>query len=270
VTEASENDTGKRQGVRLVLAYDGTDFAGFQVQPGQRTVQSVVERAVESMAGHSVRIRGAGRTDAGVHALGQLAAFDSERHIAPRGWRLGLNRALPDDVRVQDVAEVEPGYNPRFDALSKHYRYLVHVGVSENPLLRKRAWYLGAHRNLDAERMARAGATLEGTHDFQAFRASNDECDTSVRTLTKVRLDTRYGGDSDLWAIDVVGTAFLKNMVRIIAGTLVDVSRGHLDESAVPALLSAEASRGDAGETAPAHGLTMVSVTLGRLAQEGK
>src|SRR5688572_25804129 len=134
----TEPSAGPAQfGVRLVVAYDGTDFHGFQLQaPGLRSVQGVLEEAAERMAGQPVRIRGAGRTDAGVHALGQVVAFDSARAVSDRGWMLGLNTYLPDDVRVQRADACAPGYNPRFDAVAKHYRYLVQVGEAKDPTLR--------------------------------------------------------------------------------------------------------------------------------------
>ncbi|HTU63518.1 MAG TPA: hypothetical protein VMF89_33880, partial [Polyangiales bacterium] len=146
----SESGESASIGVRLVVAYDGSDFAGFQVQPERRTVQAALEDALFGMTGERTRMRGAGRTDAGVHALGQVVAFDSAfSNIPARGWMLGLNQRLPDDVRVQSAALCAPGYQPRFDAMGKHYRYLIQQGEARNPLLRKRAWQLGRPTLLD-------------------------------------------------------------------------------------------------------------------------
>jgi len=255
-----------RVGVRLVVAYDGTDFAGFQLQPQVRTVQGELEKAAAVMAGEPVRMRGAGRTDAGVHALGQVVAFSPQRVISARGWRLGLNRTLPRDVQVQAVDSVAPGYDPRFDALAKHYRYLVHLGESLNPLQRGRAWFVGRHAKVDVARMREAAAKLVGRHDFRAFRSADDERPNSVRTLSEVRVHHPHEEDPDLLAIDVHGDAFMKHMVRILSGTLVDVARGRLSMDDLETLLGPEADRTRGGQTAPAHGLTLMSVRLGRKA----
>lgn len=252
----------------LVVAYDGTDFHGFQRQPGQRTVQGELERAASEMAGHPVSVRGAGRTDAGVHALGQVVAFDSARLISERGWMLGLNTKLPDDIRVQHARACAPGYHPRFDSVGKRYRYLLQLGEAKNPLLRHRAWQLGKWR-LDVARMREAARALIGTHDFRAFRAADDERENTVRSLWAIEITEGFGGDRSLIALEFHGNAFMKNMVRILTGTLVDVGIGRLSVEAMGRLLGAEAQRSDAGQTAPPQGLTLVEVELGRNAHEG-
>lgn len=252
-------------GIRLWVAYDGSDFAGFQLQPNQRTVQGMLEQAAERLAGHPVRVRPAGRTDAGVHALGQVVAFDSARRISERGWMLGLNQHLPDDVRVQRAEACSVGYNPRFDSLGKHYQYLVQAGEAKNPLLRRRAFQIGRPRVLDAGRMREAAQRLIGTHDYRAFRASDDARVTTIRTIWSIEITENYAGDASLVAIDVRGTAFMKHMVRILSGTLVDIGLGRLPFARVDELLGPEADRERAGQTAPAHGLTLVEVRLGRL-----
>jgi tRNA pseudouridine38-40 synthase len=257
-------DESQRRGVCLKVAYDGTNYCGFQLQPNGPTVQGELEKAAESMTGHPVRIRCAGRTDAGVHALGQLAAFASERNIAPRGFRLGLNRRLPDDIRVQDVWEVAPNYDPRFDALGKLYRYVIALGELENPLIRNLAWQLGKRSTLDVEAMRKAAHILEGTHDYRAFRQADDRRDNTVRTLSRIEVIDHYHNDPALLAVEVRGTAFMKNMVRILVGTLVDVGRARVSPSEVARMLGPEATRRLAGPTAPAHGLTLVEVYLGR------
>ncbi len=245
--------------VLLTVAYDGTDFAGWQRQPGQRTVQGVLDRAVEAMDGRPALTRGASRTDAGVHALGQRVAFDPERSIPLTGWVRGLNVNLPEDVAVRAAEHRPRGYDPRFDASGKHYRYLIHTAPTRDPLLRHRAWHVG--RALDLGAMRAAGRELVGTHDFAAFQAANDHRDNTVRTLTRV--DVEAGGP-DVIAIDVEGNAFLKNMVRILAGTLVEAGRGRFEVARVRALLRPGSGRPEAGPTAPAEGLTLVSIRLGR------
>jgi len=251
-------------GVCLIVAYEGTDFAGYQLQPAQRTVQGELERACAILAGHPVRVRAAGRTDAGVHALSQIVAFDSAREIASRGWLLGLNRHLPPDLRVQRAVPCTAGYHPRFESLEKTYRYVLTLGVAQNPLLRHRAYQLGKVESLDVERMREAARMLTGTCDYRAFRSVDDKRENTIRTLYSIDVHERHDGDPKQIAFDVRGTAFMKNMVRILAGTLVDVGRGRLPLSRVPSLLGPAADRDDAGQTAPAQGLTLMNVTLGR------
>jgi tRNA pseudouridine38-40 synthase len=264
MSEPSESPSPARFGVRLVVAYDGTDFYGFQLQPGQRSVQGALEEAAARMTGHPVRVHGAGRTDAGVHALGQIVAFDSAREIHARGWMLGLNTLLPDDVRVQSAEPCEPGYNPRFDAMGKHYRFLVQWGEAKDPTLRNRAWQLGSAKAPNLELMRAAARILTGNHDYKAFRAADDKLVSTERTLWSIDLTEGWNGTPTLIAIDVHGTAFLKHMVRILSGTLIDVGMGRIPLERVPGMLGAQAERRCAGRTAPAQGLTLVSVKLGR------
>jgi tRNA pseudouridine38-40 synthase len=268
------------RGVRLTIAYDGTAFAGFQRQLDVRTVQSELEAAIARVTQTPVVVRGAGRTDAGVHAEGQVVAFDTERDLSPRRWLFALNRYLPDDAAVLAVSECAPGYHPRFDALDKLYRYLFYLGLGRPPLLRHRAWHLprgGAPGcdapidlrvcQLDLSAMREAASSLVGTHDFRAFRAADDIRENSTRTLHRVELIEAFQAQPHVIALEVRGSAFMKNMVRIIAGTLVAVGRGRLMPSEVAALLQSTAVRHKRSETAPAHGLTLVHVTLGRLQQ---
>jgi tRNA pseudouridine38-40 synthase len=273
-------------GVRLVVAYEGTGFCGWQRQPGQRSVQGVLEEAVAGMCGHGVEVRGAGRTDAGVHAEGQVAAFDSARAIPPRGWLLGLNQRLPEVVAVRHVEPAPVGYAPRFDAVDKTYRYLVLLGEARDPHWRRRAWHVArvkvddggdpapdadaagtrGARRFDLGAVRDAAARLVGTHDFGAFRAADDGRAVTTRTLFALDVREGFAGHPDLIAFEVRGDAFLKQMVRIVVGTLVEVARGARAPASVDALLRPGATRAEAGITAPAHGLTMVRVTLGRRA----
>jgi tRNA pseudouridine38-40 synthase len=263
-------------GVRVTVAYHGGGFAGFAAQPGQRTVQAVLAEAAARVCRHPVVVRGASRTDAGVHALGQVAAFASARSLAPERWVLALNRYLPEDTAVRDAAPCAPDYDPRFDARDKTYRYLFHLGRARDPLVRDRAWHVGkqlyrlpvgAHgeARVDLPAMREACAALTGTHDFRAFRAAGDTRENTVRTLLRLSLGEAYQGYPALLAFEVTGEAFMMNMVRILAGTLIDVGRGRLSPEQVTALLGSGGERRGAGMTAPAHGLTLVAVTLGRL-----
>jgi tRNA pseudouridine38-40 synthase len=265
-------------GVRLTLAYTGTDFAGYQRQPGARTVQGVLEAAIETICRVPIGVRGASRTDAGVHAEGQVVAFDTQRELSARRWLLALNRYLPHDAAVQSAEACEPGYEPRFDAVDKTYRYLFYLGLARVPQLRDRAWQLprsGALRGdaadawtpgsaLDLEAMRAACSELLGTHDFRAFRAADDERENTIRTLQLLELTPSFLGRPNLLALEVRGSAFMKNMVRILAGTLVAVGRGQLAAADVAQLLGPNAQRRREMQTAPAHGLTLLRVTLGR------
>ena len=266
-------------GVCLLLSYDGTDFHGWQAQPGLRTVQGAVEAAIAEMGASSSALRACSRTDAGVHALGQLAAFGSQAEIPAEGWVHGLNKGLPKDVVVRDAAACFYRYNPRFHARSKRYRYLVRCADRREPLLRHQAWHLTPNNArhddgeiqedvveayLDVPAMREAAKALIGTHDFNAFRAASDERETTERTMFGLRVLPGWQGRRDLLAIEVEGSAFMKNMVRIMVGTLVDVGRGKLSQANITTMLRDGAVREDAGQTAPAHGLTLVDIELAR------
>lgn len=265
-------------GVRLTLAYDGTEFAGFQRQPTARTVQGVLEAALARIAQHPVATRGASRTDAGVHAEGQVVAFSSTRELPAERWLLAANRYLPADVAVQAAEPCAPDYDPRFDAADKTYRYLFYLGLARHPLLRTRVWHLGRdvrtrakrpvpdndYGTLDLAAMRRTAADFVGTHDFGAFRAADDTRERTERTLHTVTLLPDFREQERLLALEVRGDAFMKNMVRILAGTLIAVGRGRLAPEQVRALLQPGATRHPLAETAPPQGLTLVRIKLGR------
>lgn len=263
--------------VELTIAYDGSGFHGYQRQPDQRTVDVVIERAVGKLE-PSPKLWGASRTDSGVHALGQRCAFDTNRDISALGWLRALNGDLPDDVRVTQVRFRAAGFNPRNHASSKHYRYLVQVGETENPWFRNRVWHVGPRiarprkrsgrrvlRDwLDLDAMRLAAKCMVGTHDFRAFQSANDFRTQTVRQLTRVEVQENAIADPNSIAIHVEGPAFLKNMVRILVGTLIEVGREQRSVEAIPELFSPNAERHQAGLTAPAHGLTLMSMVLER------
>ncbi len=201
--------------------------------------------------------RGTSRTDAGVHADGQLAAFDASLAIPARGWVLALNQHLPDDVCVRSARTVPVGFNPRFAATGKRYRYRVLLDRIRDPRWTNRAWRIGWP--VDLARLDRAARYFEGTHDFAAFRSSHDARTDTVRTMTRVALEA--GEDPRIVSVVIEGRAFLYNMVRIMVGTLFDVARGKLNEDAVARALD-QKERRLAGTTAPAHGLTLEQVTI--------
>jgi tRNA pseudouridine38-40 synthase len=242
------------RGVLLEVAYDGTGFHGWAPQRGLRTVEETLRGAVLALDPQLGRLRGASRTDAGVHAEGQLVAFDALRAVPLRGWVLGLNKNLPDDVAVRAARDVPLGYSPRFSARGKRYRYRMLVDSVRDPLWRTRAWRIP---ELDAEAMSHEAAAARGTHDFGSFRSSADSRPTTVRTLTRVDIEREAEGR--ILAVVVEGDAFMHNMVRILVGTMVDVGRRRLEAGATARALKV-CDRRAAGTTAPAHGLVLERV----------
>ncbi len=246
--------------VLLTVAYDGAGFVGFAPQREGRTIHGVLTDAVRALDPGASILRGASRTDSGVHARGQRVAFDRTRAIPPKGWVLGLNAHLPPDLAVRGAVEVPPGFVPRAYGRGKRYRYGVMVDRVRDPLEDARAWRVDPPFDLDRAR-AEASALL-GTHDFAAFRTSSDPRKDTVRTLRRVELlsghDPRIPSRLE---VIVEGDAFLHNMVRILVGTLVDVARGRLRPGAVERAF-ASLDRRDLGMTAPAQGLVLDEVFL--------
>jgi len=242
--------------VRLTLEYDGTEFVGWQRQLNGRSVQEVLESGLAKFLGEKVTTAAAGRTDAGVHALGQVVAFDAPRALPSKAWVRGLSDLLPVDLVVVAADEVPDDFDPRRWATGKRYRYFVSRRQSRAPLLRRTHWEV--FPPLDVESMRIAAPVLVGTHDFSSFRAADCEAPHPRRTLRE--LDLQAVGD--ILRIEVEGTAFLKHMVRNIVGSLVEVGRGRRAPEWIAEVLAAR-DRTLAGPTAPAHGLTLVEVTYG-------
>lgn len=234
--------------IRITVAYDGTDFHGWQAQPGRSTIQGILEEIVGGIEGEPVHVAGSGRTDAGVHALAQVAAFTLSNPIPCDNLRRAVNKLLPPAVRILRVAEVPAAFHPRFDAVAKTYRYTIFRGETCSPF----DWrYLHHHPYpLDEARMIEGARVFEGEHDFTTFAAS-DPRDllhaSKVRTIFSSVLEKQ---DARL-VYTVRGSGFLKHMVRNIVGTLIEVGRGNIDGHSLPE---------KCGPTAPARGLTMVSV----------
>jgi tRNA pseudouridine38-40 synthase len=239
--------------LRIVIEYDGTDFSGWQRQPQQRTVQQTLETALRELTGESVFVRAAGRTDAGVHADGQVGSFTLSAKIPPHGLLRGLNTILPADVAIVDVAEAPADFDARFSARGKVYRYTVWNHFVRSPRRARAAWHV--RHALDVDAIRQAATALIGEHDFRAFRASDCDRRTTNRVIRRVDVD-RSG---PVLTVDVEATAFLKNMVRILVGTLVDVGRGRVPQDIVTRML-ASGDRTTGGITAPAHGLTLLHV----------
>jgi tRNA pseudouridine38-40 synthase len=246
--------SAQQLGVLVTVAYDGTDFSGWATQKEARTVEDALRGAIRAIDPRAEGPRGASRTDAGVHAEGQLAAFDTTMVMPQRGWVLVLNQHLPDDVAVRAARPVPVGYNPRYGSKKKRYSYYLLRDKVRQPLLRNRAWRIGY--DMDMDRLAREARAIIGTHDFAAFRSVRDAREVTTRTLSDVVVKQH---ERNIWSVTVEGNAFLYNMVRILVGTLVDVARGQLEEGAIARAIASK-ERADAGQTAPAHGLVLDSM----------
>jgi tRNA pseudouridine38-40 synthase len=245
--------------ILLTVAYDGAPFSGWARQEGVRTVAGELLGAIQAMDPGVSEVRGASRTDAGVHARGQLAAFDPTKDIAPKGWALGLSAHLPAQISIRQAARADKGCDPRTFAVRKRYRYLVIRDALRDPFWEGRA--LRFSHQLDIHALRKEARSLLGTRDFAAFRSSSDARTNTVRTIEDVRIE-HLASDSRVLAIDVVGNAFMHNMVRIIVGTLLEVARGRLTPGAIDRGLASK-SRADLGITAPAHGLYLESIDHG-------
>jgi tRNA pseudouridine38-40 synthase len=271
---------------KLTVAYDGTEFVGWQRQATGASVQGLIEDALRALDGRDVTVTGAGRTDAGVHALGQVAACSLVREIDAVTLARALNARLPPDVRVLAAVEVGPAFHPRFSARSKTYRYRIWNGEVASPFERRYAWHLvGA---LDVEAMTRAARLLEGAHDFAAFQASGSETKSTERRILALRIEdcglriastnpvelnnhvrsTNQSAilnpqssmvSSPLIAFEIEGEGFLRHMVRVIVGSLVEVGRGRRAPEWIGDVLASR-DRATAGPTAPPHGLFLASV----------
>ena len=239
--------------IALGIEYDGTDFSGWERQPGARTVAEVLEHALSEVAAHRISTVCAGRTDARVHAIGQVVHFDTRALRPDRGWVLGANTHLPEDVAVRWACWPGEDFHARFSALRRHYRYVVHNPDTRSPLLRHRA--ARYRRALDVALMRHAAGALVGEHDFSAYRASGCQARSPVRTIHALRVERR----GDFVVIDVCANAFLQHMVRNIAGVLQAVgSREQPVEWAARVLASRDRRQG--GVTAPPEGLYLTRV----------
>ena len=243
--------------VLLTLEYDGTDYVGWQRQPNGPSIQAALEGALERMFKQPVRVSASGRTDSGVHALAQTASFTPPFPLPPRAYVQGLTGLLPRDIAVTQAREVPDSFDARRSARGKHYRYRILNRPQRSPLRRRQRWEIFAP--LDIGAMREAAACLAGTHDFSAFRASNCESKSPIKTLRPVEI----ARDGDEVTLDFWGSGFLKQMVRNLVGTLAEVGLGRRPpESVRQTLLSLD--RAQAGPTAPPQGLFLVEVFYGR------
>lgn len=242
--------------VCLVLEYDGTAYAGWQIQLNGTAVQEVVESALAKVLGTPVRLVSSGRTDAGVHARGMVVHFDTDRDLPVSAFREGVNRYLPLDTAVRHAAFVPAGFHARYDARGKWYRYTIYRHPVRSPLHHRTSWHI--RHPLDLEAMSRAAAAFVGQHDFAAFRSSRCDAQTTEREIFSLDLDV----DQEMLHIDVRGAGFLRNMVRTMIGTLVEIGLERRPEGDVRQLLR-QPRRELSGPTAPARGLCLMEVWYG-------
>jgi tRNA pseudouridine38-40 synthase len=239
--------------LKLTLAYDGTRFVGWQRQAEGESIQGVLEEALARFEGRPVTVHGAGRTDAGVHALGQVASVQLTCGHDVATLTRALNAQLPEDLRVRSIEEAATDFHARFSACSKTYRYQIRSGGVASPFDRAFVWYLP--ERLDVDAMREAARTLVGRHDFAAFQSIGTQVPDSIRTVRA----SDFRSDGDLLTYEVTADGFLRHMVRAVVGTLVEIGRGWRVPGNIAALL-ANGVRAEAGATAPPHGLLLVRV----------
>ena len=240
--------------LKCTVSYDGTMFSGYQVQPGKRTVQGEIEKALEKInKGTSIRVSASGRTDAGVHARGQVIHFDTSLEIEPARWQIALNSMLPSDIAINTVEMAAPDFHARFDAVGKEYRYYMLLSEHRDPFQRNYAYQFPFR--LDVEAMKAASNHLLGTHDFTSFCSAKTEVVDRVRTVKEIGFHEENGQ----FVFKFVGDGFLYNMVRVLVGTLLEVGTGKRAIDSIPELLEKK-DRTLAGKTAPGHGLYLWKV----------
>ena len=242
---------------KLTIGYDGTNFSGWQAQPGRRTVQGTIQDTWQKITGDQVQVTASSRTDAGVHALGQVVGVTSTTHLSYDQLHRALNALLPVDVIIKAVEDVAEGFHATFDAVGKHYCYRIHNARCRPLFERDTVWHVP--QLLDTDAMHRAAQALVGTHDFASFQSAGSERESTVRTISSIAVRRGSGEENSLVKIDVEGNGFLYNMVRIIVGSLVEIGAGRRDQAWLSAALSSK-DRRQAGRTAPPQGLCLCKV----------
>lgn len=245
-------DTPLRR-ILLVIAYDGTNYCGWQVQPNGTSIQSVVQEAIEDLVGEKIMLTGASRTDSGVHALGQVAVFDTHMTIPQERFAMALNQRLPADIVIQDSVAVPLDFHPRYRKTSKTYEYRILNRRKALPCQRLYSYFVP--QRLDLDKMRQAAAYICGTHDFKNFASTKTSVKDTVRTVYSMELIQ----EGDMLTLRIIGDGFLYNMVRIIAGALLKVGFGQKPPQYIREVLESE-ERIIPGPTAPAHGLTLVEI----------
>lgn len=236
--------------VKLTVAYDGTNYCGWQIQPNGITVEEVLNRELTNLLGESIKVIGASRTDSGVHAFGNVAVFDTNTKIPPDKIAFALNQRLPEDIKIQGSCQTADDFHPRFCKSCKTYEYRILNRTFNIPQFRLYTHFV--HYNLDIGKMKRASKYLIGKHDFKSFCTAKPEVTDTVREIYDIKITEEDG----IIIIRVEGAGFLYNMVRIIAGTLIEVGQNRCEPEHMRNILEAK-DRSAAGPTAPAHGLTL-------------
>lgn len=239
--------------IKLTIEYDGKDFKGWQKQPNKLNIQGEIERAIENITGEKVELIASGRTDAGVHAMGQVANFKTNSNMPIEKIPIAINSQVKNSIRIQNAEEVDENFHSRFNCKKKTYRYVIDNSKYGSAIYRNFSYHMPI--KLNVEEMKKAIKYFEGEHDFKAFKSSGTSNKSSVRTIYKAELIT----EGDNIAIDLTGNGFLYNMVRIIAGTLVDVGLEKIKADDIPAIIESK-DRTRAGKTLPPHGLMLLSV----------
>lgn len=239
--------------IKLVVAYDGTDYCGWQVQPELPTIEGKLNKALSQLTRETITVIGASRTDAGVHAKGNVAVFDTESTIPPERFLYAVNSLLPEDIVVVDSCEVPADWHPRHCNTEKTYEYRVLNRKLPDPMRRRDTYFVSFP--MDMDRMKKAAEYLKGTHDFKSFCNVHTQVEDTVRTI----YDLEVLREEDILTFRVRGNGFLYNMVRILAGTLIGVGRGLIDPEKIPQILEAK-DRQAAGMTVPPQGLTLVKI----------
>ena len=239
--------------IRIFVAYDGTNYCGWQVQPNGVTIEEKLNKSLARLTGEEIRIIGASRTDSGVHALGNVAVFDTESSIPPERFAYALNQRLPEDIVVVASDEVEADWHPRYCDTEKTYEYKILNSKFPDPMRRRDTYHVSF--DLDLEKMREAAEYLKGEHDFKSFCNVHTQVEDTVRTIYDLEVEK----EGELITIRVRGNGFLYNMVRILAGTLIGVGRGAIAPEQIPAILEAK-DRQAAGMTVPPQGLRLVEI----------
>lgn len=239
--------------IKLKIEYDGTAYVGWQTQPNGPSIQQAVETALSEINSVPVSVVSSGRTDAGVHARGMVAHFQTEDNLPLSAFREGVNSRLPRDIAIVAAEEAAPDFHARYSALAKKYRYSIYQGEIRSPLASRYSWHL--KRRLDLDSMSQAADGLVGLHDFAAFRSSGCDSKTTVREIYALTVK-KHGS---MIHIDIIGSGFLRNMVRVIVGTLVEIGNGARSPEEIQSLLHGGV-RDLSGVTAPAHGLSLIKV----------
>ena len=239
--------------IKLTIEYDGKDFNGWQKQPNKLNIQGTIEKAIQELTGEEVELNASGRTDAGVHALNQVANFKTNSNIPIEKIAIALNSKLKKSILIKKAEEVDENFHSRLTCKRKTYRYVINNSQYGTAIYRSMECHIP--QKLDIEKMQKAAKYFEGEHDFKAFKASGTSSKSSVRTIYKAKVFK----DAERIYIELTGNGFLYNMVRIIAGTLVDVGIGNIEPEQIENIIN-EGKRQNAGKTLPAHGLFLVNV----------